>query len=88
MHDVWSGYTRAFIVEQETAAVAARAMKRFGQELMSKFGVRPKVILTDKGTEFATYARLARTWKAKHFASPTGKPINEIEAKNAMLKSG
>ena len=86
MHDVWSGYTRAFIVEQETAAVAARAMKKFGQELMSKFGVRPKVILTDKGTEFATYGRLARTWKARHFASPTGKPINEIEAKNAMLK--
>ena len=86
MHDVWSGYTRAFLVESETAVVAARAMKKFGQELMSRFGVRPKVIMTDKGSEFATLPRLARTWGAKWLASPTGKPINEIEAKNAMLK--
>ena len=86
MHDVWSGYTRAFVVENETAAVSARAMKKFGQELLSRFGVRPKILMTDKGSEYATFGRLARTWRAKHLASPTGKPINEIESKNAMLK--
>ena len=86
MHDVWSGYTRALLVENETAALTARAMKQFGQELMSKFGVRPKVLMTDKGSEYATFARLARTWGARHLPSPTGKPINEVEAKNAMVK--
>lgn len=86
MHDVWSGYTRAVIVEDETAKLTARAMKLFGQELMSKYGVRPKVLMTDKGSEYATFARLACTWGARHLASPTGKPINEIEAKNAMVK--
>ena len=86
MHDVWSGYTMAVIVEDETAALTARAMKKFGQLLLSKFGVRPKVLMTDKGSEYASFARLARTWNARHLASPTGKPINEIEAKNAMVK--
>jgi hypothetical protein len=86
MHDVWSGYTMAVIVEDETAALTARAMKKFGQVLLSKFGVKPKVLMTDKGSEYATFARLARTWGARHLASPTGKPINEIEAKNAMVK--
>ena len=86
MHDVWSGYTMAVLVEDETAALTARAMKKFGQLLLSKFGVRPKVLMTDKGSEYASFARLARTWNARHLASPTGKPINEIEAKNAMVK--
>ena len=86
MHDVWSGYTRALLVENETAALTARAMKKFGQELLSKFGVKPVVLMTDKGSEYATFARLARTWGATWLASPTGKPINEIEAKNAMVK--
>ena len=86
MHDVWSGYTMAVIVEDETAKLTARAMKKFGQLLLSKFGVRPKVLMTDKGSEYASFARLACTWGARHLASPTGKPINEIEAKNAMVK--
>ena len=42
--------------------------------------------MTDKGSEYATFARLARTWGARHLPSPTGKPINEVEAKNAMVK--
>ena len=76
----------AVIVEDETAVLTARAMKKFGQELLSKFGVTPKVLMTDKGSEYATFPRLARTWGARWLASPTGKPINEIEAKNAMVK--
>ena len=87
MHDVWSGYTGAYVVDSENAVIANRALRKFGRELMSDFGVRPKLYMTDLGTEFANVRRgVAALYGAPHLQSPTGKPIHEIEAKNAMLK--
>ena len=87
MHDVWSGYTGAFVVDSENAVIANRAMLVFCKHLMSRYGVRPTLFLTDLGTEFANLKRgVAKRYKAHHIQSPAGKPIHEIEAKNAMLK--
>ena len=87
MHDVWSGYTGAFVVDSENAVIANKAMRIFCRHLMSDFGVRPKLFMTDLGTEFANLRKgVAKLYGAPHLQSPTGKPIHEIEAKNAMLK--
>ena len=87
MHDTWSGYTGAFVVDSENAVIANRAMLVFCKHLVSTYGAKPKVFMTDLGTEFANLRRgVAKRYKAIHLQSPTGKPIHEIEAKNAMLK--
>ena len=87
MHDVWSGYTGAYVVDSENAVIANRALRKFCRELFSDYGVRAKLFMTDLGTEFANVrAGVARHYGAVHLQSPTGKPIHEIEAKNAMLK--
>ena len=35
MHDVWSGYTGAFVVDSENAVIANKAMRIFCRHLMS-----------------------------------------------------
>ena len=87
MHDTWSSYTGAFVVDSENAVIANKAMLVFCKHLVSTYGVKPKVFMTDLGTEFANLKRgVAKRYKAEHLQSPTGKPIHEIEAKNSMLK--
>ena len=87
MHDAWSSYTGAFVVDSENAVIANKAMLIFTKHLVSTYAYKPKYYMTDLGTEFANLRRgVAKRYGAEHLQSPTGKPIHEIEAKNAMLK--
>ena len=83
--DCWSRYSRVFVLERKTKALTLRCFEKFFREMMS-LGHRPRVLLSDRGSEFAGLpnSELFKKWKVTSFHSPTGAPVHIVEALQAQ----
>ena len=79
--DCWSRFSRVYVLERKTKALTLKAFDKFFRELMG-LGHRPRVLLTDKGSEFVGLPNsdLFRKWKLETFHSPTGTPVHIVES--------
>ena len=79
--DCWSRFSRVYVLERKTKAMTLKAFDKFFKEFMS-MGHRPKVLLTDKGSEFVGLANsdLFKKWKLEVHHSPTGTPVHIVES--------
>ena len=84
--DCWSRFCRVYAMERKTKQLTLKCFEQFFKEFLS-LGHRPKVLLTDKGSEFIglTNSDLFRKWNVKHEFSPTGAPIHIVEALQAQV---
>lgn len=83
--DCWSRFSKVYVLERKTKALTLRAFKRFFKELMAK-GHRPRILLTDRGSEFVGLPNspLFQKWGITTSHSPTGTPVHIVEALQAQ----
>ena len=79
--DCWSRYSRVFPLENKSKELILKGLEEFFKELMSH-GHKPRIFLSDKGSEFAQLetSPLFRKWKIETFSSPTGTPVHIVES--------
>ena len=83
--DCWSRFSRVYVLERKTKALTLKAFDKFFRELMG-LGHKPRVLLTDKGSEFVGLqnSALFEKWKLETFNSPTGTPVHIVESLQAQ----
>ena len=84
--DCWSRFCRVFVVENKTKKMMIPLFEKFFKELMS-LGHKPKIFISDKGSEFIGLKTTAlfKKWKITVFHSPTGTPIHLVEGLQAQI---
>ena len=72
-------------MERKTKVLTLQCFEEFFKELTS-LGHLPKILLSDKGSEFIGLkkSKLFEKWKIKIYHSPTGSPIHIVEALQAQ----
>jgi len=86
MMDCWSRYCRVYVIERKTKELTLKCFEKFFKEMLS-LGHRPRVLLTDKGSEYIGLPNspLFKKWKVSMEFSPTGAPIHIVEALQAQF---
>ena len=86
MMDCWSRFCRVYVIERKTKELTLKCFEKFFKEMLS-MGHRPRVLLTDRGSEYVGLpnSALFKKWKVKMEFSPTGAPIHIVEALQAQF---
>ena len=86
MMDCWSRYCRVYVIERKTKELTLKCFEKFFKEMLS-LGHRPRVLLTDRGSEYIGLPNspLFKKWKVSMEFSPTGAPIHIVEALQAQF---
>ena len=90
--DVWSRFSRAYVLESKKAEYFGEAMTKFTQEFTS-LGHLPRRLLSDKGTELVEAGKVMEKYRLKrdkdaplHLRSFTGTPVGVIENLNSQYE--
>ena len=86
MMDCWSRFCRVYVMERKTKELTLKCFEKFFKEMLS-MGHRPRVLLTDRGSEYVGLpnSKLFTKWKVKMEFSPTGSPIHIVEALQSQI---
>ena len=92
MMDVWSRFSRAYIIAKKDAELFGKAMTKFMQEFTS-LGHLPRRLLTDKGSELVAGESVMEVYRQKrdgqkplHLRSFTGTPVQVVENMNSQYQ--
>ena len=93
--DVWSRFSRVYVVENKTAALVKQGVERFVQEFVS-LGHMPRRMMCDKGTDLGGWKNIDAIMERYRLPrdgdhpmvlrSVTGMPVAIVEAMNAQYQ--